>query len=44
MWLVDTYNTIQNKGLIFSKYTEPLLCNAVKVTGYKIVVNVLKEI
>lgn len=41
---VDTYNRIQNKGIIFSKYTEPLLRNAVKVNGYRIVVNVLREI
>lgn len=44
MWCVDTDNTIYNKGIIFSKYTESLLRNAVKVTGYKIVENVLKEI
>lgn len=44
MWSVDTYHRIQNKGIIFGKYIEPLLRNAVKVTGYKIVVNVLKEI
>lgn len=43
-WSVDIYNRIQNKGIIFSKYTEPLLRTAVKVNGYRIVVNVLKEI